>query len=111
MTTYVFRNGRLVEKGSALGPVRLQVVGDIAPYQSMIDGSMIAGRAQHRSHLRDHGCIEIGNEKMESKLPPADPRQRRQMLREQLADMTDRQADRIMSGLREQAGQMASRRR
>lgn len=38
------------------------VMGDISPYQSMIDGSQINSRSQHRSHLRSHGCIEIGNE-------------------------------------------------
>lgn len=40
------------------------VMGDIKPYQSMITGEMIQGRAQHRAHLRQHGCIEVGNEKL-----------------------------------------------
>jgi hypothetical protein len=38
------------------------VIGDIQPYQSMIDGRMITSRSQHRSHLKQHGMIEIGNE-------------------------------------------------
>lgn len=38
------------------------VAPDIQPYKSMIDGSTITSRSQHRSHLRDHGCIEVGNE-------------------------------------------------
>ena len=38
------------------------VQGDIQPYQSQIDGSMITSRSQHRSHLKQHGCIEVGNE-------------------------------------------------
>lgn len=41
---------------------QLQVVPDIAPYKSIITGETIAGRRQHRDHLRDHGCIEVGNE-------------------------------------------------
>lgn len=45
------------------------VMGDIQPYQSMIDGSMIMGRRQHREHLRQHGCIEVGNEKITPKKP------------------------------------------
>ena len=45
------------------------VIGDIKPYQSMIDGSMIQGRRQHREHLRQHGCIEVGNEKLTPKKP------------------------------------------
>jgi len=40
----------------------LQVVPDIAPYQSMVDGSMIMGRAQHKEHLRRNHLVEIGNE-------------------------------------------------
>lgn len=35
---------------------------DIKPYKSMIDGSMITSRAQHKAHLREHNCFEIGNE-------------------------------------------------
>ena len=35
---------------------------DIAPYRSMIDGSMIHGRAQHREHLKRNHCFEVGNE-------------------------------------------------
>jgi len=38
------------------------VMGDIQPYVSMIDGSLIESRSKHRTHLKDHNCIEIGNE-------------------------------------------------
>lgn len=38
------------------------VAADMQPYQSMITGEMITSRSQHRTHLRDHNCIEIGNE-------------------------------------------------
>jgi hypothetical protein len=65
--TYIYVNGELVEKGSkehyeSLGPM---VMPDIQPYKSMIDGSMITSRSVHRDHLRQHNCIEVGNEKME----------------------------------------------
>lgn len=40
------------------------VMDDLKPYKSMITGEMIQGRAQHRAHLRQHGCIEVGNEKL-----------------------------------------------
>ena len=43
------------------------VHGDIAPYISMIDGSVINSRSSHRDHLKQHGCIEIGNERVEPK--------------------------------------------
>lgn len=42
-----------------MGP---QIIMDIPAYRSMITGEMIDGRAAHKSHLRKHGCIEVGNE-------------------------------------------------
>lgn len=43
------------------------IVQDIQPYRSMITGEMITCRRQHRTHLKDHGCIEVGNEKLKPK--------------------------------------------
>lgn len=83
-----------------IGP---QVIRDIEPYQSMVDGSMITSRSQHREHLKRHNCFEVGNEKMESK-PPAPPQgrdtERRIALHRQLGDMSDRQANQILKQLR-----------
>jgi len=45
------------------------VIGDIQPYKSMITGEIIPGRRQHREHLRQHGCIEVGNEKIVPRTP------------------------------------------
>jgi hypothetical protein len=42
------------------------VAADIQPYRSMCDGTMITSRSQHRAHLRQHGVIEIGNEKIKA---------------------------------------------
>lgn len=38
------------------------ILPDIQPYKSMIDGSEITSRSRHREHLRQHGCIEVGND-------------------------------------------------
>ena len=38
------------------------VAGDIQPYRSMVDGSIIQSRSRHREHLRQHGMIEVGND-------------------------------------------------
>lgn len=46
------------------------VMNDLRPYQSQIDGSMITSRSQHRAHLKQHGCIEIGNEVKHLKARP-----------------------------------------
>lgn len=45
------------------------VMGDIQPYKSMITGEIIHGRRQHREHLRQHGCVEVGNERIKPKTP------------------------------------------
>lgn len=56
-------NGELVpadQVGAA--PEVHHVIGDIAPYQSMVTGEMITSRSRHREHLRQHRLIEVGNE-------------------------------------------------
>lgn len=51
------------------------VMSDLQPYQSMITGEIIQGRRQHREHLRQHGCIEVGNEKLTPKKPTSPRRE------------------------------------
>lgn len=38
------------------------IMPDIKPYKSMITGETISSRSQHREHLKQHDCFEIGNE-------------------------------------------------
>mgnify|MGYP001615623044 FL=1 len=40
----------------------IEIIPDIAPYRSQIDGSLITSRSRHREHLKQHGCIEVGND-------------------------------------------------
>jgi len=76
-----------------------QIMLDIQPYKSMVDGSMITSRSKHREHLRQHNCIEIGNETMQNTPPPVQSN-RREMLHRRLGDMSDRQANQILAQLR-----------
>lgn len=46
----------------------LHVVPDIDPYKSMVTGERIKGRSHHREHIRQHGLVEVGNEKVERKV-------------------------------------------
>jgi hypothetical protein len=50
------------------------IIGDIEPYRSIITGEEIGGRRQHREHLRQHGCEELGNDHLPKRqmkpLPP-----------------------------------------
>lgn len=38
------------------------VIPDCQPFQSMIDGTIINSRSTYRSHLKQHGCVEVGND-------------------------------------------------
>ena len=61
--SYVQVGGVLYEKGTEPLSQTHHVMPDFkAPYKSMIDGTMIESRAQHREHLKKHGCQEVGNE-------------------------------------------------
>lgn len=53
------------EKCAFLSRRAPMVMGDIDPYISQIDGSIIESRSKHRAHLKQHNCIEIGNETKE----------------------------------------------
>jgi hypothetical protein len=78
-----------------------QIMLDIQPYKSMVDGSMISSRSQHREHLRRHNCFEVGNEKMEAPKPVQVSREKRiKVLREQLWNVSDRDCDRVLDQLR-----------
>ena len=42
---------------------------DIGGYTSIIDGRRIESRSAHREHLKVHGMVEVGNEKVPPKKP------------------------------------------
>ena len=94
---YVQIDGVLYEKGTEPAPSGVMVMGDIEPYQSMIDGSMITSRSQHREHLRRHGCVEVGNDAMgvaekqrKQGIPDVAPQQRHELIRSQVDAMRHR---------------------
>ena len=82
---YIYNKGEVVyaeERGvvtknelEQVNDAGYMVMPDIQPYKSMIDGSMITSRSVHRSHLKQHGCVEVGNDsslraKPKPKAPP-----------------------------------------
>tara|TARA_R110000868_G_scaffold400473_1_gene674990 strand:- start:242 stop:604 length:363 start_codon:yes stop_codon:yes gene_type:complete len=81
------------EQDNCSGP---QVIRDIGPYKSMIDGSIIDGRKRHRDHLRAHGCVEVGNEPMVSKQKPITKTNRNESLHRMLGDCSDRDVQRMV---------------
>ena len=64
-TRYIYDSklGKLVPAAEYYAtPTTPMVMDDIEPYKNMIDGRMITSRSQHRELLKQHGCVEIGNE-------------------------------------------------
>lgn len=64
-TTYVLRNGELVEKktGEAIAvrscaPAAPAVMRDIPEYRSPIDGRVISSRSTRRDDLKRNNCVE-----------------------------------------------------
>jgi hypothetical protein len=45
--------------------VGVHVIGDIDPYKSIVTGEVVGGRRQHREHMKAHGLVEVGTEKLE----------------------------------------------
>ena len=62
MTTYVYRNGKIVPKQSAASKGGVSIMRDIEPYQNMKDRGWITSRSQHREFLRRNNFVEVGNE-------------------------------------------------
>ena len=89
-------DGVLYEKGTEPAPTGVMVMPDIAPYRSMIDGSIIPSRSRHREHLRAHGMQEVGNDPSilnprPQPIPDAAPEKRKELIRSQIASMTHQQ--------------------
>lgn len=79
------------------------VVPDIAPYKSMIDGRMITSRSQHRAHLAENNCVEVGNDDPARHMKREAPRNnRREVLRQIIGDMRQSDLDRIVNRAREE---------
>lgn len=53
---------------------------DIAGYKSMATGEYIGSRSAHRAHLKQHGLIELGNEKLTQSKPKSDPTIKRDVI-------------------------------
>ena len=68
-TTYVYDNGKLVEKGAREKRTGYSVISDIEPFTSPIDGSVLSSRSQVREHERKHQVRQCGNDYTSSEKP------------------------------------------
>lgn len=98
MTTYVFRDGKLVDKSTAApreGNSAAYVITDeMAPTKHMADGKEYTSKAKFRQATRAHGCVEVGNETSTLLKPRApvvlDRRQRRDAIRQAIYQLRNR---------------------
>lgn len=64
---YVFRDGRVVDREEA-GPHPLaakrpvNLMRDLEPFVSIVDGSIIGSRTDRREHNRRNGVIDVGDD-------------------------------------------------
>lgn len=71
-----------------------EVIPELKPYRSQVDGTVIDSRAKHREHLKKHGLrqvdpSEVTKEKIMNYQPNYDvaPEQRRELIRAQIDAM------------------------
>lgn len=68
MTTYVYRNGKLVDKRYAPpkegihGQAHYVISDEMAPTRHMADGKYYTSKVKFRQATRAAGCIEVGTE-------------------------------------------------
>lgn len=102
--TYVMVDGEFVERKRDNKGRWHFVQPDIKPYKSMIDGRMITSRSQHRAHLKENGCVEVGNEDPTREVRRQKPKNTRleRLKWEVNQRMTNEQADRLLRRLRQE---------
>jgi hypothetical protein len=86
--TLVYLRPGAANQEVATGP---QIIGDLKPYRSMIDGSIIVGRKRHRDHLKAHNCVEIGNDVSHMKREPIPIPSSKKLLHQLLGDVSERE--------------------
>jgi hypothetical protein len=89
MTTYIYRNGRLVDKSQANDEPKLwrtSIISDIMePTKHMASGRVIDSKARFRAETKATGCVEIGTEQIRPRAKVTlDKSQRRDAIRKSI---------------------------
>lgn len=61
MTTYVMRNGKMVEKSKAPPRSGVFIISDVSPFRTT-DGVVISSRSQLRTYEQSRGVKQVGND-------------------------------------------------
>lgn len=67
MTTFVYRNGKVVDKRRSMpkyssNSASFVITDEMPATKHMADGKHYTSKAKFRQTTKDHGCIEVGNE-------------------------------------------------
>lgn len=74
----------------------------VEPFQSMADGRLYDSKSAYRRTLKERGLVELGNDApIQPPTPKADT-SRREVLHRQLADVSDKQADKLIKQLKKE---------
>lgn len=98
MTTYVLRDGELIEKEFApplfaADPAFHFIRDEMEPTRHMATGRMHTSKAKFRADTRAFGCIEIGDQKNYGKrqfVPKLDKRQRVEDIKRAIYELRNR---------------------
>lgn len=72
----------------------------IDPFQSMADGRLYDSKSAYRRTLKDRGLVELGNDAPRTSPPKPVKDTRRETLHRQLADVSDKQADKLLKAMK-----------
>ena len=75
------------------------------PFQSMADGRLYESKSQYRQTLKEKGLTELGSDAPLTGKPfgaPTNSEDRRKLLHKQLADVSDREANKVLKSLKRQ---------
>ena len=71
------------------------------PFQSMADGKLYDSKSAYRQTLKDRGLVELGNDAPLTPPPKPPPKStRREALHRRFADVSDKQANKMLKQLK-----------
>lgn len=74
-----------------------------APFVSMADGKTYDSKSAYRATLKQRGLTEVGNEApVVSRQKPVSTNTRREVLHKRLADVSDREANKLLKSLKKE---------
>lgn len=98
MTTYVIRDGKLVEKTSLYSDAPYVITDEMPATRHMADGKHYTSKKKFRQATKDAGCVELGNETpltKPRKKVELDRRERRDDIRRAISELRDGRAPRL----------------